>query len=54
MFAISYDTVEALGRFADHYGVEYPMLSDSESRVIKEFGILNTLVYALSLTSTAD
>jgi hypothetical protein len=44
LFAISYDSVEALGAFADHYGIEYPILSDIDSKVIRDFGILNTLV----------
>ena len=44
LFAISYDSVEALGAFAGHYGIEYPILSDVDSKVIREFGILNTLV----------
>ena len=44
LFAISYDSVEVLGRFADHYGIEYPVLSDVDSKVIRDFGILNTLV----------
>ena len=44
LFAISYDSVESLSTFAEHYGIEYPMLSDVDSRVIREFGILNTLV----------
>ena len=44
LFAISYDSVEVLGRFADHYSIEYPMLSDVDSKVIRDFGILNTLV----------
>ena len=44
LFAISYDSVEALGTFAEHYGIEYPILSDVDANVIREFGILNTLV----------
>jgi hypothetical protein len=44
LFAISYDSVESLSHFAERYGIEYPMLSDVDSRVIREFGILNTLV----------
>ncbi len=44
LFAISYDSVEALGAFAQHYRIEYPILSDVDSKVIREFGILNTLV----------
>lgn len=44
LFAISYDTVEALGAFAEAYGIEFPILSDADSKVIRDFGILNTLV----------
>jgi hypothetical protein len=44
LFAISYDSVEALGAFAEHYGIEYPILSDVDAKVIRDFGILNTLV----------
>jgi len=37
--------VDALKRFSDAYGIEYPLLSDApDSKTIKEFGILNTLV----------
>ena len=35
-----------LQRFAQAYGIEYPMLSDVGSKVIREFGILNTNVPA--------
>jgi hypothetical protein len=31
-----------LQRFAEAYGIQYPMLSDQRSRVIRAFGILNT------------
>jgi len=31
-----------LQRFAQTYGIEYPMLSDAGSKVIRAFGILNT------------
>ena len=44
LFAISYDPVETLCRFAIDRGITFPMLADVESRVIKDFGILNTLV----------
>ena len=44
LFAISYDSVETLGAFAKRHCIDYPMLSDSDSKVIREFGILNTLV----------
>lgn len=43
-YAISYDPVETLRGFADRHSITYPLLSDTESRVIRAFGILNTLV----------
>lgn len=44
LFVVSYDDVEVLRAFAERYGITYPLLSDEGSRVIREFGILNTLV----------
>ena len=44
VFAISYDPVDALATFADEHAIEYRLLSDEQSEVIREFGILNTLV----------
>ena len=44
VFAISYDPVDALAAFADEHAIEYRLLSDAQSEVIREFGILNTLV----------
>jgi AhpC/TSA family len=35
-----------LDRFAQAYGIEYPMLSDPGSKVIRAFGILNTNIPA--------
>lgn len=46
LFAISYDSVDVLSTFAKAYGIEYPLLADVGSNVIREFGILNTLVDA--------
>jgi AhpC/TSA family/Disulphide bond corrector protein DsbC len=40
--SITYDSPEVLQRFAAAYGIEYPMLSDRGSKVIRAFGILNT------------
>ena len=40
--AISYDSEETLRAFADRYGIGFPLLSDSNSAVIRSFGILNT------------
>lgn len=42
--AISYDRQEVLARFATERGVQFPLLSDSDSAVIKRFGLLNTVV----------
>ena len=33
-----------LAGFAGEYGIEYPLLADEGSKVIEQFGILNTLV----------
>ena len=42
MFAISYDGQDVLREFAAKHGITYYLLSDEGSRVIREFGILNT------------
>ncbi len=42
VYAISYDDRQALACFADAYGIDYPLLSDVDSAVIRRFGILNT------------
>jgi hypothetical protein len=44
LYAISYDDTEAHAAFAAARGIEFPLLSDPESRVIREYGVLNTLV----------
>ena len=44
LMAVSYDSAEVLAAFAEHHGIRYPLLSDEGSRVIREYGILNTLV----------
>jgi len=41
--AISYDSVEVLADFAQRRGITFPLLSDNDSAVITEFGILNTV-----------
>jgi hypothetical protein len=40
--AVSYDSQEILSRFAEKYGIAFPLLSDSNSIVIRSFGIFNT------------
>ena len=44
VFALSYDEVDALADFREAYGITYPLLSDPDSEVIRQFGILNTLI----------
>jgi len=41
--AISYDSQEVLSDFAARRGITFPLLSDDDSAVITEFGILNTV-----------
>ena len=43
-YAISYDTPETLFAFADKQKITYPLVSDPDSRIIRNFGILNTFV----------
>ena len=42
--AVSYDSVAILHDFAERKGIRYPLLSDSDSKVIRELGILNDTV----------
>ncbi len=42
--AISYDSVAVLNNFAKRKGVHYPLLSDTGSKIIRAFGILNDTV----------
>jgi hypothetical protein len=42
--SITYDSREILKNFSDAYKIEFPMLSDVGSKVIRAFGILNTNV----------
>ena len=42
--AISYDPVPVLADFATRRGISFPLLSDVGSKVIREYGILNTTV----------
>ncbi len=39
--AVSYDAQDVLKRFADDYGIQFPLLSDRDSAVIRRFGIFN-------------
>ncbi len=44
LYAVSYDEPDALADFAAEFGITYPLLSDPDSEVIRDYGILNTLV----------
>lgn len=44
LYAISYDDVEALADYTRASGVSFTMLSDVDSAVIQQFGVLNTIV----------
>jgi hypothetical protein len=44
LYAVSYDDRETLLEFAREQGIPYPLLSDLDSRVIEQYGILNTEV----------
>lgn len=51
MAAISYDSVAVLKDFAERKHVTYLLLSDSDSKIIRTFGILNETVPANSMAS---
>jgi hypothetical protein len=40
--AVSYDAIEKLAHFARQHHIEFPLLSDHDSAVIRSFGIFNT------------
>ncbi len=42
--AISYDSVAILQNFANRKGIQFPLLSDPDSKIIRSFGILNDAV----------
>ena len=44
LYTISYDDKEVLAEFSKNYGIEYPLLSDIDSKVIRAYGILNEQV----------
>jgi Disulphide bond corrector protein DsbC/AhpC/TSA family len=42
--AISYDSVAVLHNFAERRGIHFPLLSDPDSKLVRELGILNETV----------
>ena len=44
LYAVSYDDQETLKEFSEAQAIPYPLLSDIDSVVIKQYGILNTEV----------
>jgi hypothetical protein len=53
VFAISYDPRDVLEKFADHYGIHFPLLSDEGSRVIRALGLENRHAFAQHAASGA-
>lgn len=39
--AVSYDSVDTLARFAEKAGIEFPLLSDAESKTIDAWSVRN-------------
>ncbi len=39
--AVSYDSVAVLKNFAQRKGITFPLLSDTDSKVIRSYGLLN-------------
>jgi peroxiredoxin Q/BCP len=39
VLGVSADTVESHKKFADKHGLQFPLLSDTEKKVIKSFGV---------------
>lgn len=44
VYALSYDEADALADFRNAHGITYTLLSDPDSKVIRAYGILNTLI----------
>ncbi len=44
VFAISYDPVDVLSKFAEEFGITYPLLYDQGSVVMERYGILNKMI----------
>jgi peroxiredoxin len=44
VYALSYDEPDALTDFAQAHRITYTLLADPTSKIIREFGILNTLI----------
>jgi len=38
---VSYDSVETLAKFGEAGGIQFPLLADPDSKVIRQFGVLN-------------
>ena len=41
LYALSYDDQETLAEFSEQLGIQFTLLSDTESSVIKQYGLLN-------------
>lgn len=44
IIGVSYDPVEVLQSFSEKYQIKYPLLSDTGSKIIRKYGILNASI----------
>ena len=42
--AVSYDSVAVLHSFAERRGIHFPLLSDSDSKLIRDLNLLNETI----------
>lgn len=54
VFGVSVDSKEAIKKFIDEYGLNFPLLSDKEKKVCKSYGVLNLLGFAKRVTFIID
>lgn len=54
VFGVSVDSKEAIKKFIDEYGLNFPLLSDEDKKVCKAYGVLNRLGFAMRVTFIID
>jgi peroxiredoxin Q/BCP len=54
VFGISVDSKEAIKKFIDDYGLNFPLLSDQNKIVTKAYGVLNNIGLASRITFIID
>ena len=50
---VTYDSPETLRKFADGYGITYPLIADVGSPIITAYGLLNTTVEPGGIAASA-